>query len=732
MTTATQTGPSAKPAPRLTLTSLIWIGLLSGLALGLFIGEYAAGLSVVGDVYVGLLQMTVLPYIVVSLVSNFGRMSLAEARILAQKGGIVLLYLWGLGAATVFILGLAFPTYATGSFFSTSLIEPPKQIDFMGLFIPSNPFRSLTYNLVPAVVLFCILFGVAAIGVNNKQTFLNHFDLFAQILRRMNSFIIKLSPIGLFAIAASAAGTLTLQEFGRLQGYLLTYTLGVLFLGGWVLPMTIAACTRFTYFDILSASKNALVTAFIINSTFVVIPLLIESVNQLLDQYADKEDSSDTRSEFIIPLGYPFPDIGKILTFIFIPFAAWFYTGTVSMASFASILPVGLVLSFGQLVTTIPFLLDLQKLPADIFQLFLMSGVWASRVGDLMAAMHLFTFAILTAASIRGLIRIRWPMLAFAAVVSLLMIGLIIAGIQVYLDFRFKDSYGKDQIIANMQLMEGQVASVTLSRPEPNPVKLGPEQSRLERIKQRGVLRVGFNPDSLPFSYLNLKGKLVGFDVDLVHHLAADLDVTLEFVPYKWQDLERQLDEDHFDIAISGIKATLERAQRIVFSESYLTAIKGLVVETYRREEFGTLESIRRLGSLNMAVVEDGLVYANRLRKRAKNIEIVELPNERMFFESEDGHYDALLTTSEGGAAWTLLYPEYTIIALPGQRHQVLLVLGLTEHDAKLEDYLNNWIRISRLNGTIDELKDHWIYGRTAVKERPRWSVLRDVLHWVE
>jgi hypothetical protein len=103
-----------------------------------------------------------------------------------------------------------------------------------------------------------------------------------------------------------------------------------------------------------------------------------------------------------------------------------------------------------------------------------------------------------------------------------------------------------------------------------------------------------------------------------------------------------------------------------------------------------------------------------------------------MFFESEDGHYDALLTTSEGGAAWTLLYPEYTIIALPGQRHQVLLVLGLTEHDAKLEDYLNNWIRISRLNGTIDELKDHWIYGRTAVKERPRWSVLRDVLHWVE
>lgn len=732
MNTTTPTEPSSKPAHRLSLTSLIWIGLFSGLALGLFIGEYAASLKVVGNIYVGLLQMTVLPYIVVSLITNIGRMSFAEARVLAGKGLVVILCLWGIGAASVFILGLAFPTYSTGAFFSTSLIESPKQIDFMSLFVPSNPFRSVTFNFVPAVVLFCILFGVAAIGVKNKHTLLDHFDLMAQILRRMNGFIIKLTPLGLFAIAASAAGTLTLQEFGRLQGYLLTYTMGVLFLAGWVLPMTIAACTRFTYLDVLSASKNALITAFILNSTFVVIPMLIESVNQLFAQYADKEESAEARPEFIIPLGYPFPDIGRILALIFIPFATWFYTGTVSMTSYAFILPVGLVLSFGNIVTTIPFLLDVQELPADIFQLFLMSGVWASRVGDFMATMHLFTFTILTTAAIRGWLRIRWSRIFLTTVISVLMAVLIITGIHLYLNFRFKDSYRKDQIITNMQLLEGQVEAVQLPRSEPNPVKLNSNQSRLDRIKQRGILRVGYNPDRLPFSYRNPKGELVGFDVDLAHHLAFDLGVTIEFVPYVWQDLEKALDQDHFDLAISGIKATLSQSERILFSDDYLTVNTGLLVEEHRRKEFGSLDSIRKLDSVRVGVIKDGLLFAQRVHKEFDNVEVVELPTEQIFFEGKGTNLDALLTTAEGGAAWTLIYPRYAIVSPLDPPNRVPLVLGLAERDPKFEEYLNNWIRLNRLNGTIDELVNHWIYGRTAVKKKPRWSVMRNVLHWVE
>ena len=47
--------------------------------------------------------------------------------------------------------------------------------------------------------------------------------------------VVRFTPVGVFAIAASAAGTMTVTEFGRLQAYLLTHTghVDLLFIGAW-------------------------------------------------------------------------------------------------------------------------------------------------------------------------------------------------------------------------------------------------------------------------------------------------------------------------------------------------------------------------------------------------------------------------------------------------------------------------------------------------------------------
>ena len=51
---------------------LILIGIILGTAVGLFLGDYASVLSPIGDAFVGLLQMTVLPYITLALMANIG------------------------------------------------------------------------------------------------------------------------------------------------------------------------------------------------------------------------------------------------------------------------------------------------------------------------------------------------------------------------------------------------------------------------------------------------------------------------------------------------------------------------------------------------------------------------------------------------------------------------------------------------------------------------------------
>ena len=79
----TQTGS------RMGLSAQIFIGLAAGIFTGLFFGQMVADLKIVGDVFIKLLQITVLPYIVLSLVSGIGRMAVDQARTLAWRGAEV-------------------------------------------------------------------------------------------------------------------------------------------------------------------------------------------------------------------------------------------------------------------------------------------------------------------------------------------------------------------------------------------------------------------------------------------------------------------------------------------------------------------------------------------------------------------------------------------------------------------------------------------------------------------
>ena len=132
---------------RLGLSAQILIGLILGVACGLFFGELCAPLKVGGDAFIGLLQMTVLPYIVLSLLVNLGRLSLERGRRLIAAGVAVLTFLIGLGMAVVVLTPLALPEWTTASFFSTSLVDPPPVFDLVGLYIPTNPFASLANNV---------------------------------------------------------------------------------------------------------------------------------------------------------------------------------------------------------------------------------------------------------------------------------------------------------------------------------------------------------------------------------------------------------------------------------------------------------------------------------------------------------------------------------------------------------------------------------------------------------
>ena len=721
--------PSAPKKP-VSLTTWIFLALFTGIFTGLFVGEYAGNLKFIGDVYVGLMQMTVLPYVVFSLIGNIGRLSVREVRLLATSGLKVFLGLWTVAALTVLLLSQAFPDLIAGQYFSTSMVDPPPKLNWLNLFVPSNPFRSLADNSVPAVVVFCILFGVAIIGFEEKKGLLEHVGLITRTLHRVNGYVVKLTPIGVFGICAHAAGTMSFSEFERLQAYYLTFGASVAVLTFIILPLLVTVYTPFTYRQVIFAAKDALLTAFVTGSVFPVIPLLVDGVNSLYAEHFRKDARHADFPEFILPLAYPFPDSGNVIDLIFIPFAAWFLGDALGIGDELFMLAAGFFLLFGKVFLTIPFLLNSFHIPQDMFQLFLAAGVLAARVGDILSSMHYLVFTVLTTAAMTGLLKLRWRRLLWALGFSLVVIVPTIFGIRYTIARMGVDEHGADTALDHKTLLEKPVHTTLLPQAVPNPVPLKPGQNRLDRIKQRGRLRVGYRPDNLPYTYFNRDGNLVGLDIDLVTRLANDLNVGIELVGFRSETLAQQLADDHFDIALSGLTDSLERTSVMLMSEPYLVVNMALLVKDHERSAFEDEAVINRRKHLRIGVMKGGY-FEKRTAEHFPNAEIVPLDSPRQFFEEGWRELDALATHAESGAAWTLVYPNYTIVNPLQRRDSAPVSVAIAGFDVVLDDTLNTWITLLKMDGTIDRLFDHWMLGKNVGPNAPRWSIMRDVLHWV-
>jgi hypothetical protein len=56
----------------------------------------------------------------------------------------------------------------------------------------------------------------------------------------------------------------------------------------------------------------------------------------------------------------------------------------------------------------------------------------------------------------------------------------------------------------------------------------------------------------------------------------------------------------------------------------------------------------------------------------------------------------------------------------------------MPRHDREMAEFISTWIELKKKDGTIDMLYKHWILGTSEASRKPRWSVIRNVLHWVE
>lgn len=743
---------------QMSLGQYILLALLLGVVTGLFFGELVAPLEFVGIAFIRMLQVTVIPYISVALITGLGRLEYGEVKRLAVKGGSVLVLLWALAITLVALLPLAFPDWPSRSLFQQSSIEPVAAPDFIQLYIPSNPFFSLANGIVPAVVVFSIMIGLALTGSKRKDLLIEPLSLVSEILSKITGFIARLAPIGVFALMANTAGTMDFTDLARLQVYIVIIVVMLLIIGLWFLPGLISSVTPLGHRETLNQLRAPLITAFATGSSLVVLPMLAKICKQLLAEHqnlnsvkdgheetageeaADNEnieDEPDSESvstvDVLIPTFFSFPTIGAIMSLGFVLFAGWYIGIPLSAGEEPMVLFSGLASLFGGTALAIPFTLELAGLPPSLFQVFLSLDVIISRFGTFVSVMHYATIALVASFALADMMHIRyWRLLGLVAGGFLLII-VALTGVRAFYTHVVVVPYTTDEYLKGLQnLHEPLDATVYKTAPLPAP---GAEPSGLRsmaEIKKSGVFRACYAAGNYPLTFFNSSGQLVGFDMEMAQRFTGRLNLQLELVPLKTRD---DLRTGYCDAFFNSQIMQLDMDDRGVFTNPFETITLSFVVPNDRRGEFATWSAITEQGEISIALPAfQGQGLKSEMTERlpqATAVALASLEDQYRYFESNGEQAAAFLDAAEEGAAWTILFPRYVVV-VPRPVVRLPVAYVVAADNPTLLNAMNNWLAIDRANGYVEEIYAYWVEGRTESVRQPRWSIIRDVLGWVD
>jgi len=238
----------------------------------------------------------------------------------------------------------------------------------------------------------------------------------------------------------------------------------------------------------------------------------------------------------------------------------------------------------------------------------------------------------------------------------------------------------------------------------------------LDEIKERGVLRVGMEPGYMPFELTNQKGEIIGFDVDMAKRMAKALDVELELVSTAWDGIIPSLVTKKFDIIMSGMTITEERAKTIDFAKPYIiigqTALirKDLAgeVKTWKDLDDAKFKVASKLGTTGEIATKKMIPKAQYFSYETEQEGIMETVNGKVDAFIYDSPFNAVAFAQKGQGKLVFLDEPFT---------DEPLGWAIRKGNPKFMAFLNGFLAEAKTNGTYDKIYTKWFKDDAWIKE---------------
>jgi polar amino acid transport system substrate-binding protein len=234
----------------------------------------------------------------------------------------------------------------------------------------------------------------------------------------------------------------------------------------------------------------------------------------------------------------------------------------------------------------------------------------------------------------------------------------------------------------------------------------GPAGATEKKTEESGPLMVGVST-FVPWAMQDKDGNYIGFEVDVATALAKDLGRKVEFVPTKWSGIIPALLTGQFDIIISGMSITPERAEKVAFSVPYDYSGMDIVANKERAAGFSSLEDFNkpdvilaaRTGGSAKAAVEKYLPKA-QIRWFDEESQALQ--------EAVSGRAHAFVSSAPLPALEAARRPTVLFHPIKDTFTKEPIGMALRRGDTELMTQVNAWIEKKEADGTLQKMREYW------------------------
>ena len=298
----------------------IGIGAVGGIVFGLLVGDWAANLKFVGDLFIRLIQMSIVPLVMASVIVATGSMSGTGTGKIAFRtfkwmigfSSVAAVLAWALATLIQPGVGMVF-TQELDPSLTESAGEALGWQDTLLNFVSTNIFNAMSTATMLPIIVFSLLFGIALrshITKTGDTGVLTFIDQVQQIVLTMIRLVMLIAPIGVFCLLAALAGDVGFSVVTTALKYLGTTLLGVLILFV-VFVAVVALRTRLSPWKLPNKLAEQTAIAITTTSSAVTFPTVLKNT-------VEKVGVSQKVANFTLSVGLTMGSYGAVLNYMIV------------------------------------------------------------------------------------------------------------------------------------------------------------------------------------------------------------------------------------------------------------------------------------------------------------------------------------------------------------------------------------------------------------------------------